>query len=60
MRTVTFLVLEGVDKGRVYKDQPRSGVSVVDFKVARPEQKSEEHSGPTFVGYGRPPGLAQH
>ena len=22
MRTVTFLVLEGVDKGRVYKDLP--------------------------------------
>ncbi len=52
-------LMVGASDGRMYKDQPRSGVSVVDFKVVRPEQKSDDHSGPTFVGYGRVPGLTQ-
>lgn len=52
-------LMVGASDGRLYKDQPRSGVSVVDFKVVRPEQKSDDHSGPTFVGYGRVPGLTQ-
>ncbi|MEP7015473.1 MAG: NlpC/P60 family protein [Verrucomicrobiota bacterium] len=53
-------IMVGASNGRIYKDQPRAGVSVVDFKVAPSEQKSEEQQGPTFVGYGHVPGLNPH
>jgi cell wall-associated NlpC family hydrolase len=52
-------LMAGASDGRTYKDQPRRGVSVVEFKVQRLEAKSDEHSGPTFVGYGRVPGLTE-
>jgi cell wall-associated NlpC family hydrolase len=51
-------IMVGATDGRIYKGQPRSGVSIVDFKVL-PSKKSDEDSTPTFVGYGRVPGLAE-
>jgi cell wall-associated NlpC family hydrolase len=47
----------GASDGRTfnYKGQPRSGVSVFDFKVTRAPSKSE--GAPVFVGYGRVPNL---
>ena len=51
-------VMLGSSDGRSYKGQSRFGVSVFDFKVATHKApKSEDHPGPTFVGYGRIPGL---
>ena len=52
-------IMVGSSDGRTYKGQSRFGVSVFDFKVtprATPG-KSEEQLKPTFVGYGRIPGL---
>lgn len=51
-------IMVGASDGRTYKDQPRRGVSVVDFKVPRTEAAQENQAGPTFVGYGRVPGLS--
>lgn len=48
-------VMVGASDGRSYKGQQRFGVSVFDFKVTRP--KSDDRSGPMFVGYARIPKL---
>ena len=52
-------VMVGSSDGRSYKGQSRFGVSVFDFKVASRQrtEKSEDQLTPTFVGYGRIPGL---
>jgi cell wall-associated NlpC family hydrolase len=52
-------VMVGSSDGRSYKGQSRFGVSVFDFKVAirQSPTKSEDQLTPTFVGYGRVPGL---
>lgn len=51
-------IMVGASDGRTYKDAPRRGVSVVDFKVPRAEATQENQANPTFVGYGRIPGLS--
>ena len=50
-------IMVGAIEGGNYKDQPRSGVSIVDFKVQRAEASSDSQVGPRFVGYGRVPGF---
>jgi cell wall-associated NlpC family hydrolase len=52
-------IMVGSSDGRTYKGQSRFGVSVFDFKVSPrvTPAKSEEQLRPTFVGYGRIPGL---
>lgn len=52
-------IMVGASETRTYKNQLRSGVSVIDFKVASPEQKSEDRPDFMFVGYGRVPGLME-
>ena len=47
----------GASDGRIYKGQSRFGVSVFEFRVSRLGAKSDDKSGPAFVGYGRIPGL---
>jgi cell wall-associated NlpC family hydrolase len=49
-------LMVGANERRPFKGQLRSGVSVFDFKVARP--KSEKEANAVFVGYGRVPGLS--
>ena len=50
-------IMVGASDGRVYRDQSRFGVSVFDFKVSRAGRKATNGRTPTFVGYGRIPGL---
>lgn len=50
-------VMVGASDGRVYHDQSRYGVSVFDFKVSRAGKTTATGRTPTFVGYGRIPGL---
>ena len=50
-------IMVGASDGRVYRDQSRFGVSIFDFKIARAGKPTDGRT-PTFVGYGRIPGLA--
>jgi cell wall-associated NlpC family hydrolase len=50
-------VMVGASDGRTYKGESRYGVSVFDFKVARTSKTEEGRLTPTFIGYGRIPGL---
>jgi cell wall-associated NlpC family hydrolase len=50
-------IMVGASDGRTYKGKSRFGVSVFDFKVSRLAPKTDEQSGPVFVGYGRIPSL---
>ena len=50
-------VMAGASDGRVYRDQSRFGVSIFDFKISRASKTSASGRTPTFVGYGRIPGL---
>ena len=50
-------IMVGASDGRVYRDQSRFGVSVFDFKVSRAGRAAANGRTPTFVGYGRIPGL---
>src|SRR5205823_12224632 len=52
-------VMIGASERLAYKGQSRSGVNVFDFKVERAKAKSNNDSGPVFVGYGRIPGLSE-
>jgi hypothetical protein len=52
-------IMVGAIEGGNYKDQLRSGVSVVDFRAQRAEANSDSQTGPRFVGYGRVPGLTE-
>lgn len=49
-------IMVGASDGRTYKGESRYGVSVFDFKLPR-NGASAEGRTPTFVGYGRIPGL---
>ncbi|MEP7077617.1 MAG: NlpC/P60 family protein [Chthoniobacterales bacterium] len=49
-------IMVGASDGRTYKGESRYGVSVFDFKVARNSLPTEGRT-PTFVGYGRIPGI---
>ena len=53
-------IMVGASDGKTYKNQPRNGVSVVDLKISPSEEKADDHSGPTFVGYARVPGFTDH
>lgn len=49
-------IMVGSSDGRIYKGQPRFGVSVFDFKIASERSaSSEERPEPDFVGYGQAP-----
>jgi cell wall-associated NlpC family hydrolase len=50
-------VMVGASDGRTYEGESRYGVSVFDFKVARTSKTEEGRLTPTFIGYGRIPGL---
>jgi peptidoglycan DL-endopeptidase CwlO len=50
-------IMVGASDGRTYKGKSRFGVSVFDFKVSRLGPRTEDQSGPAFVGYGRIPSL---
>jgi cell wall-associated NlpC family hydrolase len=50
-------VMVGASDGRVYRDQSRYGVSIFDFKVSSARRTTASGRTPTFVGYGRIPGL---
>ncbi|MDQ2659848.1 MAG: NlpC/P60 family protein [Verrucomicrobiota bacterium] len=50
-------IMVGASDGRVYHGESRYGVGVFDFKVPRSDKASTSGRSPTFVGYGRVPGL---
>jgi cell wall-associated NlpC family hydrolase len=50
-------IMVGASDGRIFKGQQRLGVGVFDFKVGPASSKTSEGNPPTFVGYGRIPGL---
>jgi len=50
-------IMVGASDGRTYKGESRYGVSVFDFKVPRPAKTEEGRTSPSFIGYGRIPGL---
>jgi len=50
-------IMVGASDGRTYKGESRYGVSVFDFKVPRPAKTDEGQTSPSFIGYGRIPGL---
>ena len=56
-KSTNHRIMVGASDGRTYKGQSRFGVSIFDFKVSRLGAKTEDRPGPTFVGYGRIPGL---
>jgi cell wall-associated NlpC family hydrolase len=53
-------VMLGSSDGRTYDGKQRFGVSVFDFKMPPPPQSGDARISPTFVGYGRIPGLSEH
>src|SRR5215475_13416285 len=52
-------VMLGSSDGRTYDGKQRFGVSVFDFKMPPPPQSGDAKISPTFVGYGRIPGLSE-
>ena len=50
-------IMVGASDGRTYKGESRYGVSVFDFKIPRPDKTDEGRVSPSFIGYGRVPGL---
>jgi cell wall-associated NlpC family hydrolase len=50
-------IMVGASDGRTYKGESRYGVSVFDFKVPRAAKTDEGRLTPSFIGYGRVPGL---
>jgi cell wall-associated NlpC family hydrolase len=53
-------VMLGSSDGRTYDGKQRFGVSVFDFKMPPPPQSGDAKISPTFVGYGRIPGLSEN
>jgi cell wall-associated NlpC family hydrolase len=51
-------IMVGASDGRVYHGESRFGVGVFDFKLSRSGANREGRT-PTFVGYGRIPGLGE-
>ena len=52
-------VMLGSSDGRTYDGKQRFGVSVFDFKMPPPPNSGDAKISPTFVGYGRIPGLSE-
>jgi peptidoglycan DL-endopeptidase CwlO len=52
-------IMIGASDGRSYDGQQRFGVSVFDFKLAKPPPSNDAKLSPIFVGYGRIPGLSE-
>jgi peptidoglycan DL-endopeptidase CwlO len=52
-------VMIGSSDGRTYDGKQRFGVSVFDFKMPPPPNSGDAKISPTFVGYGRIPGLRE-
>jgi peptidoglycan DL-endopeptidase CwlO len=52
-------VMVGSSDGRTYDGKQRWGVSVFDFKMPPPPKSGDAKISPTFVGYGRIPGLGE-
>ena len=52
-------VMVGSSDGRTYDGKQRWGVSVFDFKMPAPPKSGDAKISPTFVGYGRIPGLSE-
>ncbi len=51
-------IMVGASDGRTYEGESRYGVSVFDFKMPRARTKTDEgRTSPSFIGYGRIPGL---
>jgi peptidoglycan DL-endopeptidase CwlO len=51
-------IMVGASDGRTYEGESRYGVSVFDFKMPRARGKTDEgRTSPSFIGYGRVPGL---
>ena len=50
-------VMIGSSDGRTYDGKQRWGVSVFDFKMPPPPKSGDAKISPSFVGYGRIPGL---
>jgi peptidoglycan DL-endopeptidase CwlO len=51
-------IMVGASDGRTYRDKQRFGVSVFDFKTAKPPASTDDgRRSPNFVGYARIPGL---
>jgi cell wall-associated NlpC family hydrolase len=51
-------IMVGASDGRTYQGESRYGVSVFDFKMPRARSKTDEgRTSPSFIGYGRIPGL---
>jgi cell wall-associated NlpC family hydrolase len=49
-------IMVGASDGRTYEGRPRFGVSVFDFKTAKPTSASDSGKHPVFAGYARIPG----
>ena len=52
-------VMVGSSDGRTYDGKQRWGVSVFDFKMPPPPKSGDAKISPSFVGYGRIPGLRE-
>jgi cell wall-associated NlpC family hydrolase len=50
-------VMVGASDGRTYEGESRYGVSVFDLKISRASKTNEGRLTPSFIGYGRVPGL---
>lgn len=50
-------IMVGASDGRTYEGESRYGVSVFDFKIPKPAKTDEGRMSPSFIGYGRIPGL---
>jgi hypothetical protein len=50
-------LMVGASDGRTFHDESRYGVGVFDFKLPKSNKAAMNGRSPTFVGYGRIPGL---
>ncbi|HYJ07325.1 MAG TPA: NlpC/P60 family protein [Chthoniobacterales bacterium] len=50
-------IMVGASDGRTYEGESRYGVSIFDFKIPKPAKTNEGRMSPSFIGYGRIPGL---
>jgi hypothetical protein len=48
-------LMVGASEAGSFRDKPRSGVGVFDFKIGRAAPNSNKEPGPVFVGYGHIP-----
>jgi len=50
-------IMVGASDGRTYEGESRYGVSIFDFKIPKPAKTNEGRMSPSFIVYGRIPGL---